>query len=142
VGDVSGELTMNVSEDSIFSSPLNVLNLAVDAAENAKSIGTESVPVERLDDLLKNSEASSLAIKIDVQGFERQVLDGGPESLSRARIVELELTPVPVYDGQMLMLETIERLADAGLALSLTENLFTERHSGRALQFNGVFVRP
>jgi FkbM family methyltransferase len=142
LGDSAGELTMNVSEASIFSSALPILDQAVATAPQAKPVATETVTVTRLDDLLQNEMSRCLAIKIDVQGFERQVLAGGPASIEKARIVELELSPSPVYDGQMLLMETVERMQDAGLVLSLTENLFPDFASGRSLQFNGVFVRP
>lgn len=57
-------------------------------------------------------------------------------------MVEMELTPRAVYEDQMLMGEAMARMGDAGLVLSLTENLFPDPATGRSLQFNGIFVRP
>jgi FkbM family methyltransferase len=143
LGASEGHLTMNLSEGSIFNSALEVADYAVGASPNARVVGTEIVPLCTLDSLLESQGATtaSLAVKIDVQGFERDVLEGAEEALRRARIVELELSPTPVYEGQMLLEETVHRMSSSGYVLSLAENLFPEPGTGRALQFNGIFVR-
>jgi FkbM family methyltransferase len=143
VGSSEGTLTLNVSEGSIFNSVLKVTDAAVTASPNAKIIRTEEVPVRTIDALLDEVGAEpAIGFKIDVQGFERDVLDGAGDALKSARLVEMELTPVAVYEGQMLLEEALATMSTAGFVLSLTENLFPEPGSGRALQFNGIFVRP
>lgn len=141
VGAETGEITMHVSEGTIFSSALTVLNHAVQASPNAQQVADEVVPLERLDDVVPEI-SERVAVKIDVQGFERDVLDGAEKLLSVARYVEFELSPEPVYEGQMLMMEALARMADAGFVLSVVENLFRLPENGRSLQFNGIFYRP
>jgi FkbM family methyltransferase len=140
VGAREGELQLHVSQSSIFSSALPVLDSAVSASPDARSVREEVVPMNTLDGLLGSQDLSRTAIKVDVQGFERDVLDGAAVSLPHVPMVELELTPEPIYEGQMLMLEAVERLQAAGLVLACVENLFRD-DSGRSLQFNGIFVR-
>jgi FkbM family methyltransferase len=141
VGARPGELRIHVSEASIFSSALPVLSTTVAASRDAQSVRDEIAPMTTLDELLAGTAMDSTAIKIDVQGFERDVLEGASETLSRVAFVEMELSPRPVYDDQMLIVEALERLEAAGLVLAVVENLFRDVDSGRSLQFNGIFVR-
>lgn len=141
VGDTTGELTLHVSEESRFSSALPVLPETVARSASFRYASSEVVPVQRLDDLLSTESGASLAVKIDVQGFERQVLDGGPNTLNRLKFLEMEMTAHAVYEGQMLLMEAMQRATDAGLVLSLMENIYVDEATGRSLQFNGIFVR-
>jgi FkbM family methyltransferase len=141
VGARVGELRLHVSEASIFSSALTVLSSTVAASRDARTSRDEIVPMTTLDELLAGTPLKSTAIKIDVQGFERDVLEGAQKSLRSVPLLEIELSPRPVYEGQMLIVEALERLQAAGLVLSAVENLFRDADSGRSLQFNGIFVR-
>jgi FkbM family methyltransferase len=141
LGDTPGELTLNISEESRFSSPLPVRDETVRRTSAFRYATSETVPVERLDDILMTVTTDCFAVKVDVQGFERQGLDGATETLKRADVFEMEMTAHPVYEGQMLVVESMERMADAGLVLSLVENIYVDVTSGRSLQFNGIFVR-
>ena len=140
VGAEVGKIAIHVSQQSIFSSVLSPSSLASEATDGVVAVADEQVPITTLDELVPAS-AKRVSIKIDVQGYERNVLQGGVRAISNATIVEMELSPQPMYAGQMLMVEAIERLEAAGLTLSLAENIWVNRRTGRARQFNGIFVR-
>jgi FkbM family methyltransferase len=57
-----------------------------------------TVPMTTLDEHLAETTEISL-LKIDVQGFEREVLEGARKSLLRTRAVMLEVLYVPYYEG-------------------------------------------
>ena len=80
-------------------------------------------------------------IKIDTQGFEWQVLDGATETVKRAQGVLLELSLVPLYDGQRLWREIIERMEKEGFTLWVIQKGFTDPRTGRSLQVDGIFLR-
>ena len=143
VGDRAGTMKLFLSEGSIFNSLLPVDASTVKASSEARVVGTEEVPVRLLDDILGDllEGPAAIAIKADVQGYERQVLDGASMALTHARVVELEMSPRPAYEGQMLLEEALQRMNAAGLILSLVENVLPEPGTGRALQFNGIFTR-
>jgi len=69
-----------------------------DALPESRIIGTETVPVRRLDDVLADDLAASRSVflKIDTQGFEAQVLRGSDGILDRVSLVELELSVLGV----------------------------------------------
>ena len=71
------------------------------------------------------------------------MLEGAEGALAKARLVELELLPTPMYDGQMLLREALDRMTSAGLVLSLTENLMPEPGSGRrcnSMAYSSAFM--
>ncbi len=140
VGASSGTATITISADSIFSSVLTTLATALNASTETRAVGHETVPMTTLDELV-GEDGEAIAVKVDVQGFEREVLDGAVRTLERARLVELELSPQPLYQGQMLMDEAIGRMDSAGFVLALVENAWRVPASGQSWQFNGVFIR-
>lgn len=140
VGAETGEITMHVTAGSIFSSPLHALQRVQEASPTARPVKDEVVPLRRLDDLVPEV-SPQVAVKIDVQGFERDVLAGMPRLLEAVPYVELELSPREVYHGQMLMSEALEVMESHGFVLAVVENLFRLPHNGQSLQFNGVFLR-
>lgn len=143
VGGEAGELALNVSEKSVFSSALPTLARGMKVYDGMGVARIERCRMEPLDSLLApHLEAGRrVGVKVDVQGFERDVLLGAPQTMKVAHFWEMELTPVELYEGQMLMIEALERLRDAGLHLVATENIFGDASTGRSLQFNGLFAR-
>jgi FkbM family methyltransferase len=64
----------------------------------SKIIDKISMKTEKLDDL--DFEKKIDFFKIDVQGFESIIIENGPEAISNALVVQLELSPVPLYKNE------------------------------------------
>lgn len=64
--------------------------LRQDALSGYDIVGSVDVRVERLDDLTKDHPAVDL-LKIDVEGFEIEALEGAPELLGKSRFLLIEL---------------------------------------------------
>ena len=105
-------------------------------------MGTETVDVARLDDVAGSHLATHLRpfLKLDTQGFERQVLDGGPDTLARCVGLQMELSFVPLYAGGLLVDEAISTAYAAGFHLVGMEPGFADP-DGQVLQADGVFIR-
>jgi hypothetical protein len=80
-------------------------------------------------------------LKIDAQGYERQVLAGARGSLPRLAGVQVELSLVPLYEGAMSFHDGLDLMRGAGLQLARLDSVFEDRSTGRLLQCDGVFVR-
>jgi FkbM family methyltransferase len=143
VGDHDGEIVINIAANSASSSVRPMLESHRDAAPHATYVGSETTPIATLDSL---SEAwlpgARAMVKIDTQGYEAQVIAGGATTLAQARAVQIELSLVPLYDGQAGLEEMLALMAGHGLALWAIWPGFVHPVTGRVLQAEAVFARP
>ena len=146
LGETAGEAEINVSPGSVHSSFLSMAPRYLETAPGAAYVGTETVPMETLDSVSAEflSPSSGVGIKLDVQGYEMNVLRGGPELLRRAVFIEAELLFAELYDGQTEAKELIDLFYDAGLRLAWLEGApwSFDRRTGVLDWADGVFVRP
>lgn len=143
LGDRLGEIELNISGNSVSSSILPMLTSHSNAAPESAYLGHESAPLITLDSVappyLEGAQATFL--KIDTQGYEWHVLDGALASLPKVRGIQMELSLVPLYKGQRLWRECIERLEAEGFLLWALHPVFVEPATGRTLQLDGIFCR-
>jgi hypothetical protein len=105
-------------------------------------LGTERIRIETLDSASAEfAELSSrVGVKLDVQGYEVEVLHGAVEVLRRAVFIESELLFVELYDGQARFEQLISMFSDAGLRLAWLEPRELDAR-GALVWGDGVFVR-
>lgn len=145
LGDVDGTITMNVAGNAgASSSILPMLQSHRDAFPQANYVGVEDVAIRTLDrvapEFLRQSDAAFL--KIDVQGFEKQVIAGGASTINdRCVGIQLELSFVALYEGGLLIQEALDLVDSLGFALAGLAPGFVDVRNGRMLQADGVFFR-
>jgi FkbM family methyltransferase len=143
LGEREGETLIHVSENSISSSILPILPEHVAISREAGYVGVEKVPMHPLDAIapryLEGSRAALL--KIDVQGYEEQVLRGASETLRRVRGLQVELSLRPVYEGQTLFLPMLEWITSLGFAPYRFSDTFVDPRTGRWLQCDVLSFR-
>ena len=121
LGDDEGTALINVSKSSIFSSILPQLPAATAFDPNAQVVRSESVRVGRLDDIfekLPNSSSKAAFLKIDTQGFEKQVLLGATNCLSKFLGVQMELPIMHLYEGTWAFHEAVAYMIGRGFEIS------------------------
>jgi FkbM family methyltransferase len=143
VGDADGEIEIHVSNNSVSSSVLDMLQTHSNSAPESQYIGLESVPLVRLDSVASNyvRDDSVVFLKIDTQGYEDRVLDGAADLLNRAVGVQLELSLVPLYKEQRLYRDLIGQLDGLGFQLWSISPAFVDPDTGRLLQIDATFFR-
>ena len=104
---------------------------------------TEQVEVTTLDQWLSTTDCNlrRTLLKIDVQGFEAQVLAGSTHAMERLAAIEMELPLQQMYEEQSTMAEILNAMDAAGYAPA---TIMTERfHSGwlGAVDVDAIFVR-
>jgi FkbM family methyltransferase len=138
LGEALTVAAMNVSANSYSSSFLPITQRTVEADHSAAYVGTEHVNVTALD-LLELPPGRTM-LKIDVQGFEPSVLRGARALLLTVELVELELSLVPIYEGQELAPAVCALLRDYGFVPVALEPAFSDPTTGEILQVDGLFV--
>lgn len=83
---------------------------------------------------------SSCLLKIDVQGFEKSVLEGSVDCLHRINAVYVECSFVELYSGQAVAGDVIGFLARRGFSLRGVHNSHCDR-AGFVLQADLLFCR-
>jgi FkbM family methyltransferase len=143
IGAAPGIAEINVSANSYSSSLLPMTRAHTDAAPGSEAIATETVPVTTVVDLVaqRGLDPDRTLLKIDTQGYEAQVLDGAGPLVGKLAAVSLELSFVPLYEGQQLFDDLVARLRGADYVLYALEAGFGDRRTGRMLQCDGLFVR-
>ena len=145
IGNQEGEIIINIAGNSQSSSALPMLDAHLESAPESAYSGSETVKLSRLDTLAKDyikSETKSIFLKIDVQGLEKQVLEGATAILPLVKGIKLELSLVPLYEGQVLFKEMIDIVEKLGYELYGIEPGFTAEKTGRMLQMDGIFFKP
>ena len=113
IGAECGELKINISANSKFNSALSLRDNAQAFHGGVVSDRFESVPVWTLDHAATACEGNIL-IKIDTQGFERQVIEGGRKTVARAKGVLMEVPIIALYSNSWRLSEAIEYMDSIG----------------------------
>ncbi len=143
VGNVVAETVINVAGNSLSSSVLAMLPAHSSVAPDSAFVAAEPVQELTLDSVIplyrRGNETTYL--KIDTQGFEKEVLEGAAQSLPFIKAVQIELSLVALYEGQHLWDYFLSLLESRGFVLWSFLPVFTDSRTGRLLQGDAIFCR-
>jgi FkbM family methyltransferase len=145
VGSSDGMMDINVSENLVSSSFLEMGELHQEVAPDSRYCGTHRTRIARLDAIFEDlveplSPLGRMQLKIDTQGFEKQVIEGASQVLARMSLVQMELSLVPLYAQEEPFLPMCDRMAALGFGLVSLESGFTDPLTGRLLQVDAFFA--
>jgi FkbM family methyltransferase len=144
IGDRNDEITINIAgNNSQSSSALKMLDAHLKAAPESAYCGSERVKLRRLDDIAQKyiEKNNKVFLKIDVQGLEKQVIEGTKGILSTIKGIQVELSLVPLYQDQLLFQDTINLMGELDYDLHSVVPNFIDNATGRVLQMDGIFFR-
>jgi FkbM family methyltransferase len=143
LGARDGEVEIEVSAESDMSSILPQSALLREVSPSSAVLRKEAVPLRRLDEVVGPdlTSADRVFLKIDTQGYEPQVLDGAGLLLERLSGIQLEMSLVPLYEGERDFRAQFDELVAAGFEPYLLLPGYFERKLARQLQVDGVFMR-
>jgi len=143
LGDEKGKKEINVSQNLASSSLLDIFDIHLKAAQRARYVSAETVDIRRLDSIAAEymEPDDRLFLKIDVQGYEYRVLKGAEGILPEMLGIQVELSSVALYKGQVLFNSVMNYILNAGFELYELIPGLRDKKSGRLYQFDGLFFR-
>lgn len=143
LGRAPGEALINLANNSVSSSLLSMHDMHVKAAPDSRYVASETVRLERLDDIAGPllPKHSRIFLKVDTQGYEEEVLAGADLVLKDVCAMQLELSVAPLYQGAPSLRRILELCEGLGFQLHGVIPGFYEERSGRLLQMDGLFLR-
>lgn len=143
LGDQSGSLMFERNAYSPSSSFLEIADAHKEAFPKTRNTETVEVKIERLDTLVKDLFITSpLLVKIDVQGYEYQVLCGGEQTIKNARLVITETSFVSLYKNQRLFDDVYRILTNWGFVYAGSVDQLYNPKDGQILQADSIFIKP
>jgi FkbM family methyltransferase len=141
LGATERQVKIHVANNSVSSSILPMREIHRRAAPDSSYVGTQSVDMRRLDRVAREAigEARRPFLKIDTQGYEREVLEGASDVLNRLRGIQLEISLTPLYEGSPTLTELLQMMERWGYAAHALLPGFTDLDSGRMFQVDGLF---
>ena len=115
--------------------------------ETGSSVYEERSPYQRVKvnkstttlDSLINTEDQVDFIKLDVQGYELEILRGGARCLNQAQVIQIEASLIPTNAGCPLISEVMAFMNDAGFQL-FDFCTFLRRKDGALWQVDLIFL--
>lgn len=144
LGAESGDAEMEMHLDhSPSSSLLKATPLTGEFYPHTLKHGSLRVSLRTLDDVvegLANAPEPEILVKLDVQGYEGQVIRGGKRTLARASACLVEVNLDVLYEGQTSFQVLLFQLEELGLtyAGNLEQSLAPDGH---VVFFDALFVR-
>jgi len=142
LGNENMESEINVAGNSYSSSILNMLPEHENRAPESKYVAKEKIEIKTLDSIFNNyyEQGDNIMLKIDTQGFEKNVILGSEKVLDKITLMQLEMSVVALYENETSFIEMIRFLDSKGFELFSLENGFSDERTGRLLQLDGLFV--
>jgi FkbM family methyltransferase len=142
LGDQKGTIQFNVNDFRASSSILEMDARHRQAFPETSHTTKLDVPIARLDDFLSEMKIKRpLYLKVDVQGFELNVLRGATKILPLVDFLQLEVTFKMLYKKQPLFEDIYDYLHSRGFEFGgLIDSLISPKN-GVILQSDALFIR-
>lgn len=80
-------------------------------------------------------------LKLDVQGYERQVMQGWTQDFEVCQVIQCELSLLPLVPGAPLLPEMLNYLQERGFVMWEVEEMIRAPSDGALWQVDALFVR-
>ena len=141
LGNKSGDFQFHLSSHLTSSSVLPMASLHKTAFPKSKEQKDINVRMERLDNILESKmvEGKKTLCKIDVQGYEYEVIQGGKKVLAYCDLIICEMSFKELYKKQRLFDDVYRELRDMGFIYIGNLSQIFNSIDGSVLQANAIF---
>ncbi len=143
IGDADGTVEINISANSQSSSILDMMPVHIKSAPDSAYEGKEMVDIHKIDTIINNytDQLNKTFLKIDTQGFEKNVIEGAKNSIKLIKGLQIELSMIELYKSETLITEMFNIINDLGFTIFSLEPGFYDKKTGQLLQVDGIFYR-
>jgi len=140
LGDSNSKMEMLImDQDLATSSFLTMDEIHKQEFSGACESHKETLTVVKLDDyVLENNLPVPHLVKMDVQGFEEKVIEGGIATICKAKLCSLEMSLEQLYIGSPLFDDIYQLMKKLGFRLIGLDSLLKGK-SGKTLVVDGIF---
>ena len=142
LGKEEGIFDMYSNDFSPSSSLLKMDKTHVDLFPQTSETSIEQINVKTLDSFLNTIKINrKVLLKIDVQGYELNVLKGAEEILNQVDIIILESSFMPLYENQPLFHEIYSYLFAKDFRYNGRFDQLLSPKNGISIQEDSIFIR-
>jgi FkbM family methyltransferase len=142
LSDTEGVSEINISNTTGSSSILKMKELHEVSYPDSYYVKKEQIRLERLDTVLADiTLKKNILIKMDVQGYEKNVIRGGEKIFSQAAALIIESIFEPFYDDQWLFDDLHKYFTQNGFAFMGFADQANSKKSGIPLYADSIFIK-
>jgi FkbM family methyltransferase len=141
LSDSSAEMDIHRNEYSPSSSILEMLDLHKSNFDFAVKSEVTRIQTRTLDSFFSNPILNPVLLKIDVQGYEMQVLQGGELVLQQADVIIIETSFYALYKSQPLFEDIYSHLTSKGFRYVGNIEQLESPKDHQVLQADAVFIK-
>lgn len=143
LGSVSEKREINIAKNYFSSSFLDQKKELIQQEPTTEYIAKEEVEIKTLDEIFEKmySKEKNFYLKIDTQGFEKEVIKGASNSLQYIKGIQLEMSLNPLYEKALDFQDMYNFIKAEGFELYSIENGFYNSKTGQLNEVEGIFFR-
>ena len=125
IGDGSEKylnICKGVGMSSFLEPDMDYLNNFYWFDEMSKIVKKKKIKTKKLDDIREKIDL----LKIDVQGYEYEIIQHGKEKIKNSLVIQLETSPIPLYKNEKTSSEVINQLEKLGFSLHMFNKINTK----------------
>lgn len=140
LGEKEEQIEINISKHTPSSSLLEMADLHTEVFKGTEFEEKETITVKRLDDIAPQlGKLENILLKIDVQGFEDRVINGGAETIKKVDTIVIETSFQELYKGQLLFDGIYRQLVDLGFVFGGNLSQALNPKDGSILYAESIF---
>ena len=87
------------------------------------------------------NEKKNFMLKLDVQGSEADVIESGINSLSKFKLVQIELSLQKLYENQILWRDIVKLMYEKNFEVWTIFAGYKQKNKGQLYQFDAIFFK-
>ena len=144
VGATCTTVEINIAANSPSSSILSMLDRHLAGDPSSCYVGKEYVETITLDAFFDGQpelRTKNVALKIDTQGYEAQVLAGLDRWQQQVKVIQVEMSLTPLYEKSAGFIDLYRLIESRGFRCISLEPNFIDRKTYEVLQTDAIFER-